>query len=142
MEKILITGYAVPIKKMKTAVDLPVTKKKIAIEIPFLYKNSIIKWLRNIEPNLVYTRCSSSWIGIAEDYARKNRICHVHAITSDNVAKTRFDIASLLNPIRFVEVFYIKRGLKLASYIVTQNHYQNDLLQKRFGIHGITKLTQ
>jgi hypothetical protein len=100
-----------PIANQEQLILYPIAKLKTSKKIPFLYQKAITERLQKIKPDIIYTRYSSSWIGIVGRYARKHGIRHIHATASDNVVRLKIDIDSFWNPIRLVEIFYTNRGL-------------------------------
>jgi len=127
----------VPIVNSDKLILWPIKKNIISTKLSFVHYHSIIKRLQKIMPDLIYTRRSSSWIGIAGEYARKHNIRHIHAISSDKAVELRFSVRSIFKPNSFIEVLYAIRGLKLARDIIVQNQYQKRILEKRFGINGL-----
>ncbi|WP_339755323.1 glycosyltransferase [uncultured Winogradskyella sp.] len=103
----------------------------------FLYRNTILKLLHTIEPNVIYTRFYSSWTGMASNYSVKNKIPHLWAIASNNdlVKKTKFNF--LLKPFDFFEYLIIINAFKHTKNIIVQNNEQKLLLKKNFGIDGL-----
>lgn len=113
-----------------------ISKRKFCGKGWFLYKNGINKFLNEIKPDVIYTRLGSSWIYFAAEYARKNNVKHIHALASDlDVSRNIFKkIYPFFTPI---ENYYINRGLKKVTSVITQNGYQQQQLLNRFGKCGI-----
>lgn len=103
----------------------------------FQYCGKINKTLNEIVPDLIYTRYTSSWNGFAAQYAKKHKIKHIHALTSDRVPSFELNFKLLLLPFDFFEPLLMCRGLKLASEVIVQNLNQQRILFSRFGRKGV-----
>ncbi|NLE24412.1 MAG: glycosyltransferase family 4 protein [Clostridiaceae bacterium] len=103
----------------------------------FLYYFQIMRILKKVTPDIIYTRHTSSWNGYAAQYARKNNARHIHALASD---RAPLQTLRLINFIRFFEIFeilFMNYGLKHAYEIIAQNRAQQNSLQTRFRRQGV-----
>jgi len=105
-------------------------------EILFLYRKSIIECLKKIRPDIIYTRCYSSWSGFAGLYAHDNNIKHIWAIASDYDLRPlkRYTPLKILN---CLENYFALKSFKYASYILTQNDFQQKRLRTMYNRQGI-----
>jgi len=128
----------VPIKESGGIILHPLKKVNIRKTLGqrwFLYWGRINKKLREIGPDVIYTRLYSSWAGIAARYARKNNIVHIWAIASDKGLKSSLSARSLLKPFNFLETWQTRFAFKNATAILTQNSYQQREIEKRHNRH-------
>lgn len=100
----------------------------------FIYKKQLLKKLRKINPDVLITRTRSSWAGFAADYAKENKIKHIHYIASDK--DVVFERAKAYRVFDIVENQFYKKVFAGGSNIVCQNEYQQSSLEKYFGIHS------
>ena len=98
----------------------------------FLYKLQILKKLNLIKPDVIYTRGFSSWSGIAAEYAKKNGIKHIWAIARDDNLPWLQRNTSVLRPLNLFENWYVKKAVQGASFIITQNDFQEKQLLKLY----------
>ena len=103
----------------------------------FLYRKRILAELERIQPDVIYTRFFSSWSGIAADFARPNNCTHIWALASDNDVTRLQQRVSLLKPLNFLENKWVKKAFSSASYILTQNSYQQERVQTVYKREGL-----
>lgn len=102
-----------------------------------LYRKRINWQLKEINPDVIYTRMYSSWSGFAANYAKKNNIQHIWAIASDNDLKQYKKKNNLLKPLDYVENYHAFKSYKNATHILTQNDFQQKQLKKLHNRDGL-----
>lgn len=129
--------FGVPIKNTDK-INLHPLKNRFIIKRRLYapYEYEITKVLDDINPHYIYTRSTSSWIYIAEKYAQKHSIKHIHAFASDKCTDMHL-FRGNKSLIGCIEAFYINKGLKLGERFIFQNSYQRDMMKSRFGKEGI-----
>jgi glycosyltransferase involved in cell wall biosynthesis len=103
----------------------------------FLYRKKIISILKEIKPDIIYTRYACSWVGFASEYAKIHKIRHVHALSSDNTFAFENRLISILQPFDLIDNHYQRKGLKESTSIIFQNSFQQKYFISRFGRKGV-----
>ncbi len=103
----------------------------------FLHRKQILAHLEQIQPDIIYTRFYSSWSGLAADFAKKNNKIHIWALASDSDVVRLKKPVSFLKPLNKIENKWVRLAFKEASYIITQNNHQQELLRSEYGRDGI-----
>jgi glycosyltransferase involved in cell wall biosynthesis len=103
----------------------------------FLYKKKIISQLNEINPDVIYTRFFSSWSGFAAEYAAKNEIKHIWAIAHDTDVGRIQKKVSIFRLFDKIENKFVIKAFNKASYILTQNKFQQQLLYKNYHRTGV-----
>ncbi len=95
-------------------------------------RSRILKLLKQIQPDVIYTRVSSGYVGIASEYCQQydcKLVYHI-AHVEDVVPYSPTSIGKL--PKFFERMLYIK-GLKKADAVIGQATYQDELLKQHYG---------
>lgn len=103
----------------------------------FQFRKKIKKILNEIQPDIIYTRYTSSWCGFAAIYAKKNKVKHIHALASDKAPDIKISLKIFFHPSKIAEFLYMSRGLQIATEVIAQNKFQQELLLKNFCRRGI-----
>ena len=103
----------------------------------FLYRKDILTQLNKIKPDLIYTRFFSSWSGIASEYAKENNCIHIWALASDSDITRIHKKVSFFKLLDRIENKWVKKAFASASFILTQNNYQQDSLKSIYKRDGI-----
>jgi glycosyltransferase involved in cell wall biosynthesis len=129
-----------PLEKKSNIHLLPIKKVRLNKSFGnrwFLYKNKIKRHLDDIKPDIIYTRFFSSWSGIAAEYAKKNNCIHIWALASDSDIIRIQKKVPFLKPLDRIENKWVKKAFANASFILTQNNYQQELLRSIHNREGI-----
>ncbi|MCY1635007.1 glycosyltransferase family 4 protein [Marinifilum sp. D737] len=102
-----------------------------------LYRKSIFQKFNEIQPDAIYTRLYSSWSGFAANYAKQQSVNHILAVASDSDLMRVQGKVSLLKPLDVFEKKLVSVAYNNATYILTQNKIQQELLRKYFNRTGI-----
>jgi len=103
---------------------------KLFGQVFVLHYFEIMKILKEIKPDIIYTRYHCSWSGFAAYYAKKNNVKHIWAIASDkDVVKKKY-IIKTKNLFYVFEAFWSNFAYKNATKIICQNEYQKNILFK------------
>lgn len=87
--------------------------------------------LHTIQPDVIYTRASSAYVGIAADYCQKNQCKLVfHIAHQQDVEK--YNASGLSFFIKYLDRKIYHNGIRHADAIIGQAQYQDDLLQKNY----------
>ena len=116
---------------------IPLKNKKIRKTLGsrwIFYTKKINNSLRELKPDIIYTRFYSSWSGVASIYAKQNDKIHIWALASDNDLAPKRN--SIIRPFDWTEKRWVKRAFMNASVIVTQNGLQQRLLKEKFQREG------
>jgi len=94
---------------------------------------SVWHWLVRLRPDVIYTRVSSPYVGVAAAYCRSracrlvHHIARVEDVTPFRAARPRHWLKRLERPI-------YEFGLKRADAIIAQAEYQRRLLREHYGL--------
>jgi len=89
--------------------------------------------LRRVDPDVIYVRGASAYLGIAARYARSSACTLVwHVCSSRDVQRFQFRSLRAV-PLDYVDKKMTEYGLRQAHYIVGQAKYQDDLLRRNYG---------
>ncbi len=94
------------------------------------YKN-LMAALKEIRPDVIYTRVSSAYVGIAADYCARHGAKLVYHIAHQNDLEP-LRVTRVRDLPQTIDRHFFVRGLRRADLVIGQAHYQNELLQKRF----------
>ena len=94
--------------------------------------SQVMALLKQIAPDVIYTRVDSSYVGMAARYC-KNHNCRLiwHIAHQRDVEK--YKIASLKSLLIYPDRKIFEYGIKNADAIIGQAEYQDGLLRKNFG---------
>lgn len=92
---------------------------------------SINKLLKNINPDVIYTRVSTAFVGIAAKYAKKNNKKLIYHIAHKNDV-TPYKAKKINQLSKLIERIIYLYGLKSADVIIGQATYQDISLQKNY----------
>lgn len=99
----------------------------------FLYCFRVMKILKEVKPDVIYTRFHSSWSGVASNYAKENNIIHIWAMASDNDLKKRKIGEFILRPFDLIESYYVNHGFKYATHLITETDFQRSEIKRQYG---------
>lgn len=102
----------------------------------FRYIIKIKKIIKDIKPDIIYTRYYSSWAFAAAEYTKKHSCTYVYAIASDNDLTKHFTLSLLISPFSIIEMVLTNRAIKKTTRIITQNSFQQTILKNRFSLNG------
>ncbi len=93
----------------------------------------VMKFLEVIQPDIIYTRVDVPYVGMAARYCQKHdckliwHIAHVQDVSQYRVKNKR-------SFLRYIDRKIFEYGVKRADVIIGQAAYQNQLLQKNYGV--------
>lgn len=99
----------------------------------FIYGNSILRALKSIDPDIIYTRGYSSWAGFASKYSKSTKSSHLMSVASDSDVKKRKNISFLIRPFDIIEYLYVNYAFRNSSKIFVQNEYQRVSIKELYG---------
>jgi glycosyltransferase involved in cell wall biosynthesis len=94
---------------------------------------SVWRWLVRLRPDVIYTRVSSPYVGVAAAYCRRHggRLVH-HIARIEDV--TRLRTRRLRHWARRLERPLYEYGLRRADVIIAQAEYQRRFLREHYGL--------
>ena len=99
----------------------------------FLYRKRLLRVLGEIEPDVVYCRSDTSWVGIAALYAKRHEGCKsILHIPSPKTVVRRPLYTLWRRPFDIVEECWMRYGVRNVTTIVAQANYQASLLQDNY----------
>ena len=110
----------------------------IAAESRFKFLNLYIdlfksyQELKKINPDIVYQNVGSAFTGAISYYAKKNKAKFVWHAASDDDLKPQWSSNVKRSIMKSIDRVMLNYGIKNATKIATQTHFQDSLLKKRF----------
>ncbi|NLD46302.1 MAG: glycosyltransferase family 4 protein [Clostridiaceae bacterium] len=114
-----------------------ISLRKTLGSLRFIYGTRILKLLKRIDPDIIYTRGYSSWAGIASKYSKSAKSYHFMSIASDNDVDKHVNMKLLIRPFDFIESLYVNYAFRFASKIFVQNGYQEASIKRLYNRNSI-----
>lgn len=99
----------------------------------FLYRSDILSALNRIRPDVIYQSVACAFTGIAAFYAKKNDCRMVWHIASESNVRPRRSTSLRSVLFDYIDRRWTEYGIRSADLIIGQAHYQDQLLQDRYG---------
>ena len=95
---------------------------------------SLLKRLKEYQPDVIYQRVATAYTGICARYAKRHSVPMIwHVANSTDCDINKIGVASLRRPHSYLERAFVEYGLKNATDIVVQTEDQKRLLSENFG---------